>query len=144
MGSFRKKRNRRPVHKKLGSFRKEATPCLPGQFQIGFVVQKRSRQHNELRGPLVAACLQMPEIRRFFGIVIRMYFDDHNPPHFHPFYGGSEAQFGIEPIAMLNGVLPSRAASMVLEWAALHQRELMQNWRRLHNEEPVERIEPLQ
>jgi hypothetical protein len=55
---------------------------------------------------------KMPEVSRFFGIVIRMYFDDHNPPHFHAFYGGSEAQFGIEPIAMLNGVLPSRAASM--------------------------------
>ena len=86
----------------------------------------------------------MPEVSRFFGIVIRMYFDDHNPPHFHAFYGGSEAQFGIEPIAILSGALPSRAASMVLEWAALHQLELMQNWRRLHSEEPVERIEPLQ
>ena len=85
----------------------------------------------------------MPEISRFFGIAIRMYFDDHNPPHFHAFYGGSEAQIGIEPIALLNGTLPNRAESMVFEWAALHQRELMQNWHRLHNEEPVERIEPL-
>jgi hypothetical protein len=57
----------------------------------------------------------MPEISRFFGIVIRMYFDDHN-----------------------------RAASMVFEWAALHQRELMQNWHRLHNAQPVERIKPLE
>ena len=66
------------------------------------------------------------------------------PPHFHAFCGESEAQIGIEPIALLNGTLPNRAASMVFEWAALHQRELMQNWRRLHNEEPVVRIEPLQ
>jgi len=87
---------------------------------------------------------QMPEVSRFFGIVIRMYFDDHNPPHFHAFYGESEAQIGIESITLLNGVLPNRAASMVFEWAALHQRELMQNWRRLHNDEAVERIEPLQ
>jgi hypothetical protein len=86
----------------------------------------------------------MPEVSRFFGIVIRMYFDDHNPPHFHAFYGESEAQIGIESITLLNGVLPNRAASMVFEWAALHQRELMQNWRRLHNDEAVERIEPLQ
>jgi hypothetical protein len=64
----------------------------------------------------VLVCGHMPEISRFFGIVIRMYFDDHNPPHFHAFYGGSESQFGIAPIAVLNGALPSRAASMVLEW----------------------------
>jgi hypothetical protein len=86
----------------------------------------------------------MPEISRFFGIVIRMYFDDHNPPHFHAIYAGSEVQFGIEPIAILEGAIPSRAASMVFEWAALHQRELMENWRRLHNAQPVEEIRPLE
>ena len=86
----------------------------------------------------------MPEISRFFGIVIRMYFDDHNPPHIHASYAGSEAQFGIEPITILEGAIPSRAASMVLEWAALHQRELMENWRRLHNAQPVESIKPLE
>ena len=69
----------------------------------------------------------MPEISRFFGIVIRMYFDDHNPPHIHAIYSGNEAQVGIEPITILAGTLPNRAASMVFEWAALHQRELMQN-----------------
>ena len=85
----------------------------------------------------------MPEISRFFGIVIRMYFDDHNPPHFHAFYGENEAQVGIESIAVLEGALPSRAASMVFEWAALHQQELTENWRRLHSEEPVKKIEAL-
>jgi hypothetical protein len=55
----------------------------------------------------------MPEISRFFGIVIRMYFDDHNPPHFHAIYAGDEARVGIEPIAILEGALPNRAASMV-------------------------------
>jgi hypothetical protein len=57
----------------------------------------------------------MPEVSRFFGIAIRMYFDDHSPPRFHAFYGGSEAQIGIEPISLLNGTLPNRAASMVFE-----------------------------
>ena len=85
----------------------------------------------------------MPEISRFFGIVIRMYFDDHDPAHFHAFYAEGEAQLGIEPIVLLRGSLPSRALSMVYEWAAVHQRELMENWRRLHNEEPSVRIEPL-
>ena len=86
----------------------------------------------------------MPEISRFFGIVIRMYFDDHSPPHIHAIYAGNEAQVGIEPIAILDGTLPNRAASMVFEWAALHQRELMQNWHRLHNAQPVKRIKPLE
>jgi len=86
----------------------------------------------------------VPEVSRFFGIVIRMYFDDHNPPHFHAIYTGNEAQIGIEPIEILQGELPSRAASMVFEWAALHQRELLWNWNRLHNEQPGERIRPLE
>jgi len=86
----------------------------------------------------------MPEVSRFFGIVIRMYFDDHNPPHFHAIYSGDEARFGIDPIALLEGKLPSRAASMVVEWAALRQRELMNNWNRLHNGLAVEKIGPLE
>jgi Domain of unknown function (DUF4160) len=86
----------------------------------------------------------MPEVSRFFGILIRMYFDDHNPPHFHAIYAGTESKVGIDPIIFLEGQLPNRAASMVLEWAALHQRELMQNWNRLRNDQPAERIEPLQ
>jgi hypothetical protein len=73
----------------------------------------------------------MPEISRFFGVSIRMYFDDHEPPHFHAIYAGHEAQVGIDPI-------------MVLEWAALHQRELAGNWRRLRDDRPVEGIEPLE
>ncbi len=85
----------------------------------------------------------MPEVSRFFGIVIRMYFDDHHPPHFHAIYAGIEAQVGIDPIIVLQGKLPNRAVSMVLEWAALHQRELMHNWRRLQSNQPIERIEPL-
>jgi hypothetical protein len=85
----------------------------------------------------------MPEISRFFGIIIRMYFDDHPPPHFHAIYGDEEAQISIEPVAMLNGRLPRRALSMVFEWTALHQQELMENWQHLQENQPTERIEPL-
>lgn len=85
----------------------------------------------------------MPEVSRFFGIVVRMYFDDHNPPHFHAIYAEDEAQIGIDPIVVLEGQLPNRAASMIFEWAALHQQELMHNWHRLRNDQPIERIEPL-
>ena len=85
----------------------------------------------------------MPQISRFFGIVIRMYFDDHPPPHFHAIYGNDEAQIAISPIGILHGNLPSRAQSMVVEWAAFHQQELVQNWERLHDNQPAQKIEPL-
>ena len=86
----------------------------------------------------------MPEISRFFGIIIRMFFDEHGPPHFHAAYVGSVAQIGIEPIRLLRGELPPRALSLVYEWAALHQSELMDNWRRLRTDQPAERIPPLE
>jgi len=85
----------------------------------------------------------MPELSRFFGIIIRMYYDDHPPPHFHAIYDDEEMQVTIEPIAILNGQLPRRATSMVIEWAALHQRELLANWRRLEAEQTVVKIKPL-
>src|SRR5258708_300996 len=86
----------------------------------------------------------MPEVSRFFGIVIRMYFDEHDPPHFHAIFAGRELQVGIDPIALLEGKLPNRAESMVIEWAARHQLSLMRNWNRLRNSQPAERIEPLE
>lgn len=85
----------------------------------------------------------MPEISRFFGIIIRMYFDEHPPPHFHAIYGNYEAQIGINPIVVLNGNLPARAESMAIEWAALHQEELLKNWDRLRNDQQAEKIQPL-
>ena len=73
-----------------------------------------------------------------------MYFDEHNPPHFHSLYAGNEAQVGIDPVIILAGKLPNRAASMVMEWAALHQRELLHNWHRLREGQPIERIKALE
>ena len=86
----------------------------------------------------------MPEVSRFFGIIIRMYFDDHPPPHFHAIYGEYDAQIGINPITVLRGSLPGRAESMVVEWAALHQQELMKNWDQLRSDQPGNKIEPLE
>jgi len=85
----------------------------------------------------------VPEVSRFFGISIRMYYDDHHPPHFHAIYGGDEVEVGIDPITVLNGRLKRRALSMVLEWASDHQRELLDNWELLNRDEPPNRIEPL-
>ena len=86
----------------------------------------------------------MPEVSRFFGIVIRMYFLDHEPPHFHAKYAGAEAQIQITPVGVLRGELPPRALALVVEWATLHQAELHENWRRLHADEPPLRIAPLE
>ena len=73
-----------------------------------------------------------------------MYFDDHNPPHFHAIYGGREAQIGIVNVDFIDGSLPGRAQGMIREWAALHRPELLENWRRFHNSEAPNRIDPLE
>jgi hypothetical protein len=85
----------------------------------------------------------MPEISRFYGIVIRMYYDDHNPPHFHALYGDAEAWISINNLALIYGNLPSRALGMVVEWASLHQEELRHNWALLAEEQRPNKIAPL-
>ena len=85
----------------------------------------------------------MGEISGLLGIVIRMYFNDHEPPHFHAFYGGAEARVRIVPVGIIRGDLPPRAVALVAEWASLHERELMDNWHRLHTDQPPLRIDPL-
>lgn len=85
----------------------------------------------------------MPEVARFFGIVIRMYFRDHSPAHFHAEYGEHEALIEIETLAVLRGDLPRRAMALVLEWAALHRQELRADWDRARGGTPLELIEPL-
>lgn len=85
----------------------------------------------------------MPEISRFYGLIIRMFFDDHAPPHFHAVYGSSQAEIGIQPIRLLKGGLPPRAMALVAEWATMHENELLENWRRLHANEAAQRIAPL-
>ena len=66
----------------------------------------------------------MPEISRFYGIVIKMYFADHAPPHFHAEYAEHEARIAIGSLAVLSGNLPPRAMGLVAEWTTLHQNEL--------------------
>ena len=70
----------------------------------------------------------MPRISEFYGIVIWMYWKDHNPPHFHAQYGEYEILIKIEDLSVYAGWLPSRAFGLVMEWTSLHQQELMQNW----------------
>ena len=86
---------------------------------------------------------EMPEVSRFFGIVVRMYFRDHSPAHFHAAYGEHEALVEIETLAILGGELPRRAMALVLEWAALHRQELRADWERARGGTPLESIAPL-
>lgn len=87
----------------------------------------------------------MPELSRFLGIVIRMYFaeKEHNLAHFHAAYNEYEASFSIDPLEQIEGKLPPRIYGMVMEWALIHQKELMENWNRLKNEQATKKIKPL-
>ena len=85
----------------------------------------------------------MPEISRFYGIVIRMYFNDHNPPHFHAAYAEYEARVDINTLTLISGQLPSRALDLVTEWASLHQEELVGLWQKAVDLQPLHSIAPL-
>jgi len=85
----------------------------------------------------------MPEISRFFGIVIKMYWDDHNPPLFHAFYTGEQALIDIHTLSLFAGRLPPRAVGLVIEWANLHQQELLADWHRAQGQESLKKIDPL-
>ena len=85
----------------------------------------------------------MPEISRFYGIIIAMFHDEHNPPHFHARYGSDKISIRIPDLSILGGSLPPRALGIVMEWATLHQDELLRNWELAMNGIPLEAIAPL-
>jgi hypothetical protein len=85
----------------------------------------------------------VPEISRFFGIVVSMYFDDHSPPHLHASYGADRVRIAIETMEVLSGALPPRALALLVEWMAMHRTELDQDWARARSGRPLVRIEPL-
>jgi hypothetical protein len=86
----------------------------------------------------------MPEISRFFGIVIKMFFDDHNPPHFHAEYGDKVALIDIRNLSLFSGKLPPRVLGLVIEWATLHRQELLDDWERAKAQEALDKIAPLE
>ena len=86
----------------------------------------------------------MPELARFFGIIISMYYNDHPPPHFHVRYGTQKAIIDIETLSLLAGELSPRVRGMVIEWATLHQTELLKNWELARQNMPLEKIIPLE
>lgn len=86
----------------------------------------------------------MPTLSLFYGILIRMYWRDHNPPHFHAYYGDDEILINIMTLETLAGSLPRRASALVLEWAALHRGELMEAWGQCSNNQTPQPIAPLE
>ena len=85
----------------------------------------------------------MPEISRFLGIIIAMYYRDHAPPHFHAIYGDFEVTVEIAS-DRVNGDFPKRALAHVLEWSSLHREELLATWTLARASRPLPRIEPLE
>ena len=85
----------------------------------------------------------VPEISLFFGIRITMYYEDHNPPHFHAEYAGNEATIDIQNAHILRGYLPGRQLKLVLAWCVMYQDELMQNWELAKSGRTPERIPPM-
>ena len=85
----------------------------------------------------------MPEISRFLGIVIAMFYKDHAPPHFHAYYAEYEITVGVADGAVA-GKFPQRALNLVLEWYQLHQSELQQNWELARARKPLRPIPPLE
>ena len=87
--------------------------------------------------------LAMPTISMFYGILIRMYWNDHAPPHFHVEYGEYREQYLIETLVLSRGQLPRRAHALVLEWAAMHRNELMEDWELCELKQQPKMISPL-
>jgi len=85
----------------------------------------------------------MPEVSRFFGICIVFFFNDHNPPHFHATYKGRMVEVDIWTLGIIEGGIATRALGLVMEWAAEHRAELVEDWRRASSGEPIVRIAPL-
>lgn len=84
----------------------------------------------------------MSEISRFYGIIITMYFPDHNPPHFHVRYNEYKAIVDIST-GLINGNMPGRAVKMIYEWMELHKNELLDNWKKMEKGESMSTINPL-
>ncbi len=85
----------------------------------------------------------MPEVCRFFGIIVSLFYNDHQPPHFHVRYGEQKAIVAIDSLTVLSGYLSPRVLGLVVEWASLHQDELRENWELTRKQKPLKKIKPL-
>ena len=85
----------------------------------------------------------MPTISRFYGILVQMYYDDHNPPHIHVIYGEWKAVISIIDFSILRGGLPPRATGLIMEWMSLHKIELIKDWELAFSRQVLFQIDPL-
>jgi len=85
----------------------------------------------------------MPTISSFYGILIRMFFYDHGPPHFHARYGEFEATIDLGTLEVIKDQLPRRGLSLIQEWAMMHREELLEDWRLCRENIPPRKIDPL-
>ena len=85
----------------------------------------------------------MPTISTFYGILIQMFWNEHAPPHFHALYSEDEAVINIQTLAVMEGHMPRRALSLVLEWAQEHRAELIEDWELCSKNQPPKKIRPL-
>lgn len=85
----------------------------------------------------------MPEISRFLGIIIMIFYKDHAPPHFHAKYNDKFGIFSITELKMIEGNLPPKVVALIVEWANMHKNELMNDWELAQKAKPLNKIEPL-
>ena len=85
----------------------------------------------------------MPTLSTFYGILIQMFWKDHPPPHFHAVYAEHEALIDIQTLAVIQGGLPRRALALMLEWAQVHQAELLEDWQLCSQNQHPKKIQPL-
>ena len=86
----------------------------------------------------------MPEVSRFYGIVVHIYYGDHPPPHFHALYAGAVAKIAIETLQVIDGAIPRRALALVFDWVSIHQQELLEAFNRAAALEAPGKIDPLE
>jgi hypothetical protein len=85
----------------------------------------------------------MPYVSMFFGIIIRMFYSEHNPPHFHAEYQGSEGIFSFEGKMIKGNIRSNTVLKLINEWSILHKMELEENWKNIADKAPINKIEPL-
>jgi hypothetical protein len=85
----------------------------------------------------------MPFVSMFFGIIIRMFYNDHNPPHFHAEYQGSEGEFDFNGNPIEGNIKSKTALKLIKEWAMLRRKDLEQNWQNISTKSTINKIEPL-
>jgi len=85
----------------------------------------------------------MPYVSMFFGIIIRMFYSEHNPPHFHAEYQGSEGIFNFEGDMLKGNIKSNTALKLIKEWAVLRNTELEENWKNIKDKAAINKIEPL-